>query len=46
MVRYVKSELPHAVCFAWRDAGESNGTDDCMKQAKAAGIPVYVTRRG
>ena len=32
------------VAFAFREEGRSPGTDDCIEQARHAGIPCYIIR--
>ena len=46
MISYCLSNLSDSVvCFAFRTDGVSKGTDDCMEQARQAGISVYLTRQ-
>lgn len=33
------------LCYAFRDEGPSPGTDDCVRQAMAAGVSTYIVRK-
>lgn len=45
MIAYARQNLStRVICFAFRTDGISQGTDDCMAQARQAGVPTYLIR--